>query len=104
MRQRQRATLPVGHVGINFQIRPVVNIGRFPLLLVAFKLTAVTNKWCFGCQRQHLGFLADPVVIHALGVFGVPHQSADVHAAIYLKFVADYADNGDVFTRPIALF
>jgi hypothetical protein len=53
---------------------------------------------------QHLGLLADPVVVHALGVFGVSHQPADVHPAIYLKFVANHADNGDVFTRPIAFF
>ena len=48
--------------------------------------------------------MADPVVVHALRVFGVPHQPADVHAAIYLKFVAYYADYGDIFARPVAFF
>ena len=47
--------------------------------------------------------MADPVVVHTLGVLGVTHQTTDVQATIDLKLVADHAHYGDVFTRPVGL-
>ena len=104
MWQWQRAALTVCNVWIDLQIGPIVDVSGFPLLLISLKLTAVANKWCLGCQRQHLCFLRNPIIVHTLGVFRVSHQTADVHPAIYLKFVAYNTDNGDIFTRPVLLF
>ena len=103
LRQRQRTALAIGHVRVDLEVRPVVDVGRLPLLLVALKLPAVADERRFRGQRQHLGLLAYPVVVHPLRVLGVSHQTANVHPAINLKFVANHADDGDVLARPVAL-
>ena len=100
LRQRQNVTLPVSYIRVDLEVGPVVRVGCFPLVLVAFKLTTVANKRRFGCQSQHLGFLANPVVVHALGVFGVTHKARQVHTAFNLKLVTDDANNRNPFTSP----
>ena len=94
--------MAVCDVWIDLQIRPIGRICGLPLVFVALKLPAVANKWRFGGQGQHLSFLADPVVVHALGILGVTHQARHIQAAINLKLVAHDADHGNVFARPIA--
>ena len=46
--------------------------------------------------------MADPVVVHALGVFGVSDDTGDENAAIDLKFIANYANNRYPLARPVA--
>ena len=109
--QRRRRALGQGedspgsirHVGIDLQIRPIGRIGSLPLHLVAFELAAIANEGCLGSQRQHLGFLARPVVVHALGVLGVPHKAADVHLAVNFPLVADDAHDRNPLAGPLAL-
>ena len=48
--------------------------------------------------------MTDPVVVHALSVFGVSDDARHKNAPINLKFVADYADDRYPFARPLALF
>ena len=95
--------MAVCNVWIDLQIRPVVGVGRFPLVFVAFELAAVANERGFGRQRQHFGFLADPVVVHALGVFGITHQARHIQATINFKFVANDADHRNPFASPFVL-
>ena len=45
-----------------------------------------------------------PVVVHALRVFSVTHEAADVDTAFNFVFVTDYADNRNPLTRPFLLF
>ena len=103
MWQWQGSALAVGHVRVDFQIRPVVCVGRLPFVFVAFKLTAVTDERCFRCQGQHLSFLADPVVVHALGILGVTHKARHIQAAIDFKLVTNNADHGDPLASPFVL-
>ena len=104
MWQRQNSPRAVSYVGVDLQIRPVLRIGRLPLHLVAFKLATVTNERRFGCQGQHLGLLARPVVVHALGVFSVTHQTRHVQLAVDLKLVTNDAHDRDPLANPILLF
>ena len=103
MWQRQDSARAVGHVRIDLQIRPVLRVGRLPLHLVAFELATIANKRRFGCQSQHLGFLARPVVVHALGVLGVTHQTRHVQLAVHFKLVTDDAHDGDPAACPVVL-
>ena len=48
--------------------------------------------------------MADPIVVHPLGVFGVADQPRDVQATVNLKFVANHADNGYPLARPVTFF
>ena len=48
--------------------------------------------------------MADPIVVHPLGVFGVADQPRDVQATVNLKFVANHADNGYRFACPLVFF
>ncbi len=104
MRQWQWATFLIRSFRVDFQIGIVVDIGLFPLRLVAFELTTVTNKWSFWCKRQHLGFLTNPVVIHPLRVFGVAYQPTDVELAVDLEFVTYDTYYRNVLTGPIVTF
>ena len=99
--QWQHAALAVGHIWVYFQIWPVVGVGCLPLVFVAFKLTAVADERCLGRQCQHLCFLADPIVVHALGIFGVTHKARHVQAAIDFKFVAHNTHDRDPFAGPL---
>ena len=47
--------------------------------------------------------MAHPVVVHALGVLGVTHKTANVQPSLNLKLVAHAADHGDVCACPIGL-
>jgi len=102
LREREDVTRAVRHVGINLQIRPVSRIGGLPLLFVAFKLATVADKRCLRRQRQHFCFLAGPVIVHPLRVFGVADQSADIQLAFDFPLVADDADDRYPLARPFA--
>ena len=104
LRKGQYRPLTVSHVRIDLQIRPIVRIGGLPLLFVALKLTAVANERRFRRQSQHLRLLRDPVVVHALGVFGVTHKARDIHPSLNLELVANDTDHRDPFARPFGLF
>ena len=101
--QRQYRTRAIRHIRINFQVRPVLRIGRLPLHLVAFELATVTDERRFGGECEHLGFLARPVVVHALGILGVTHQTRDVQLAVDLKLITYDAHDRDVLACPIVL-
>ena len=93
--------MAVCNVWVDLQIRPIGCVGGLPLLLVAFKLTTVADERCFGGQGQHLGFLRNPVVVHALGIFGISDQTRHVQTTFHLKFVANAANHRNVHTSPI---
>ena len=99
--QRQNGARAVCNVWIDLKVGPVLGVCSLPLHLVPFKLTAVADKRRFGCQRQHLGLLAGPVVVHALRVFGVTHEAADVQPPLNLELVAHAADHRDVSAGPV---
>ena len=101
--QWQGSTLAVCHVRIDFQIRPIGRVSGFPLVFVAFKLTTVTDERCFRRQGQHLSFLADPVVVHALGILGVTHKARHIQTAIDFKLIANNTDHGDPLASPFVL-
>ena len=48
--------------------------------------------------------MADPIVVHALGVLGIAHKARHVHPAIDLELVANHAHDGYPLARPLALF
>ena len=48
--------------------------------------------------------MADPVIVHALGILGVTHQARHIHAAIDFELVTDHAHYGNPLARPFALF
>ena len=100
--QWQHGTLTVCNVRIDLQIGPVLRVGSLPLVLVALKLTTVADERCLGCQRQHFGFLTNPIVVHTLGIFGISYQARHVQAAIHLKFVADNPNHGNPLACPLA--
>ena len=47
--------------------------------------------------------MGHPVVVHPLCILGVSHQSTDVQTAIYLKFIANNANNRYPLAYPLAL-
>ena len=73
-------------------------------MLVSLKLPAVADKRRFGGQGEHFRLLGYPVVVHALRVFSVTHEAADVDTAFNFVFVSDHADNRNRLTRPLLLF
>ena len=48
--------------------------------------------------------MAHPVVVHALGILGITHKARHVQTTVNFKLIANNADYGDVFPRPIAFF
>ena len=99
--QRQHTALGIGDVRVHLQVRPVVGICGLPLVFIPFKLTAVPNKRCFRCQRQHFGLLRNPIVVHPLGVLGISHNARHIQLAVYLKLIAHHPYYGDVLTSPV---
>ena len=73
-------------------------------MLVSLKLTAIADKRRFGGQGEHFRLLGYPVVVHALRVFSVTHEAADIDTAFNFVFVTDYANDRNMLTRPLLLF
>ena len=103
MRQWKHSTLAIGDIRVYFQIRPVLGVGCFPLLLVPLELTTVPDKRCLGGQCQHLGFLRAPIIVHALSILGVAHQTAHVQLTINLELVTNHPHNRDERSSPFTL-